>query len=200
MLAASQLSHPSSGATRSESLWKKAFDLLDTDLQTTLSASNKPKLDILHQVLLQVENARQICIRKQWRVKAPGGKTIILRDVVEKMAGWIKRYKEVGTISVQYDPLHAALPWAAFVFLLEVTLGDVQLFASLATDLESIAFILSRCSFYEKLYVNTSTATLGPLEESLVQLYAEILTHLSMSVKYFHKNTGSEYFILHKTL
>ncbi|PVI02012.1 hypothetical protein DM02DRAFT_316596 [Periconia macrospinosa] len=193
MLAASQLSHPSPGATKGESLWKKAFDALDTNLQATLSVCNKPKLNILHQVLLQVENARQTCIRKQWRVKAPGGKTIILRDVVEKMAGWINRFKEVGTVAVQYDPLHGALPWAAFVFLLNVTLGDVQLFASLVTDLESIAFVLYRCGFYEKLYINTSTTTVDPLKESLVHLYAEILTHLSMSIKYFHKNTGSEY-------
>lgn len=193
MLAASRLTHPSSSATKSESLWKKAFDLLDTDVQTMLNTSNKPKLNILHEVLLQVEKARQKCIRKQWKVRAPGGKTIVLRDVVEKIASWINRYKEVGTISIQHDPVHAALPWAAFVFLLEVTLSDVQLFASLVTDLESIAFVLARCTFYEKLYINTNTGTLAPLDEALVHLYAEILTNLSSSIKFFKKNTGSEY-------
>jgi hypothetical protein len=193
MPATSQVAPVGPGATRSESSWREAFDLLNPNLKTTLSAANTHKLNILNEVLAKVENSRQTCIRKQWRVKISSGTTIVLRDVVEKMARWINRYKDVGTIAVQYDPVHAALPWAAFCFLLDVTLGDIQNFASLITDLELIAFLLSRCSIYEKLYVGNQAGTLGPLHEALVHLYAEILTFLATSITYFDKPTGGEF-------
>jgi len=76
---------------------------------------------------------------------------------------------------VKYNPFKAALQQVALVFLLSVTLSDVQLFASFATNLESVAFILSLCSFYKILYINTNLETLGSLEEAVMHLYTELL-------------------------
>jgi hypothetical protein len=38
----------------------------------------------------------------------------------EKFLNWMDRFKEIGDIVVQFDPVHAALPWAAVRLLLKV--------------------------------------------------------------------------------
>ncbi len=48
------------------------------------------------------------------------GRQIIVRDVVSRTLVWINRFKEIGDIVVQFDPVHAALPWAGVRMLLEV--------------------------------------------------------------------------------
>ena len=46
-----------------------------------------------------------------------------MRDVGLNILNWIDKFKQVGDIIVQYDPVHAALPWAGFRFLLMVSWG-----------------------------------------------------------------------------
>lgn len=41
------------------------------------------------------------------------------------VAVWIQKFIEVGDIAIQYDPGHAALPWAAVRFVLMVCLIPV---------------------------------------------------------------------------
>ena len=50
------------------------------------------------------------------------GEEIAMRDIGMKILHWIDRFKQIGDIIVQYDPGHAALPWAGFRFLLKVGL------------------------------------------------------------------------------
>ena len=38
-------------------------------------------------------------------------------DVFTKTTLWIEKSIVVGDVGVQFDPVHAALPWAAFRFL-----------------------------------------------------------------------------------
>jgi hypothetical protein len=38
----------------------------------------------------------------------------------EKYLNWMDRFKEIGDIVIQFDPVHAALPWAAVRLLLKV--------------------------------------------------------------------------------
>jgi hypothetical protein len=39
---------------------------------------------------------------------------------LEKIIAWVIKFKEVGDLAVQYDPIHAALPWAGVRFFLQV--------------------------------------------------------------------------------
>lgn len=41
------------------------------------------------------------------------------------MANRVNKFKDVGDVAASYDPVHAALPWAAVRFLLEVSFLDV---------------------------------------------------------------------------
>lgn len=75
-----------------------------------------------------------LSLRKRWKYTKPNGDTIIVRDVLEKIVRWIEKFKDTGDIIVQYDPSHAALPWAAVRFLLQIAVSEVQVFAALAED------------------------------------------------------------------
>jgi len=58
---------------------------------------------------------------KDWKFQF-NGEEIVMRDIGMKILHWIDRFKQIGDIIVQYDPGHAALPWAGFRFLLKVGL------------------------------------------------------------------------------
>jgi type IV secretory pathway VirB9-like protein len=62
----------------------------------------------------------EVCRAKQWTIKNRQGHKVILRDVFAKIATWIDKFKQVGDVAIQYDPGHAALPWAAIRFVLQV--------------------------------------------------------------------------------
>ena len=37
---------------------------------------------------------------------------------------WVRKFVEVGDVVAQYDPGHAALPWALVRFVLQVSLAN----------------------------------------------------------------------------
>ena len=78
--------------------------------------------DIVDSVLKEAETKKIECLRKRWKFKRKNGDELILRDVFEKMANWVQKFKEVGDVAASFDPVHAALPWAAVRFLLQVSL------------------------------------------------------------------------------
>lgn len=69
---------------------------------------------------MAVEEKKQICLRRRWKYKNSKGQDVILRDVFEKIIVWVNKFKEVGDVGVQYDPVHASLPWAAIRAILQV--------------------------------------------------------------------------------
>lgn len=147
----------------SDKSWQMALDRLDPDLKTALIAVGTRKVDIVSAVLRAAEARRQLCIRKQWRFTAPNGKIIVVRDVIERVVGWIDRYKSVGDVASQYDQVHAALPWAAFRFLLRVATGDVQAFGLTVAVLERVARIMARSKLIDEVYIR------GPTYQQLPQ-------------------------------
>jgi hypothetical protein len=60
-------------------------------------------------------------MQRRWKFKKSNGEDVILRDVLEKMAKWVNKFKELGDIVAQTDPVYAALPWAGVRFLLQVS-------------------------------------------------------------------------------
>jgi hypothetical protein len=64
---------------------------------------------------------REACEDKRWIFTA-GGHTLRLLDEADKVILWLDRFKQVGDIVVNADPIHAGLPWAGIRLLLEVRL------------------------------------------------------------------------------
>ena len=110
--------------TAADSLWDRAMLRLSGDDQDVLKrvGTEQPDhggsrvYDGMAQCITKKleEDARQ---RKRVTI---AGKTFVVRDVLCRMAEWLRRFKEIGDIVVGFDPVHAALPWAAVRFLLEV--------------------------------------------------------------------------------
>ncbi|PMD66208.1 uncharacterized protein K444DRAFT_166202 [Hyaloscypha bicolor E] len=87
------------------------------------------KLNILSCVLQVTEQSKQECIKKRWRYTRKSGETVIFVDLFSKIVKWIDLFKQVGDAAVQYDPVHAALPWAGIRFLLQIAVNDSDKFA-----------------------------------------------------------------------
>lgn len=105
----------------SSDLWAAALNTLSEEDKKLVIFDGQHKLDVLSDLSQLVNNAKEDSIKKRWRFHRPGdGQTVILRDLFSKIVVWIDRFKEVGDIVVQYDPVHAALPWAGVRFLLQV--------------------------------------------------------------------------------
>ena len=55
-----------------------------------------------------------------WRKLKSGAKEIDVQESAGRLVGWITKFKEVEDIVVQYDPVHAALPWVGVRYMLLV--------------------------------------------------------------------------------
>ncbi|KAK8876902.1 ankyrin 1 [Apiospora arundinis] len=181
---------PTGSLLPAPTLWDKAFGSLDVALRDKLTANKIRERDILGAVLQLVSKQREESRSKQWQFKKPNGDTIIVRHVLGKIALWIKSIQSVGDVAVSFDPVHAALPWAAFRFLLQAAVSDIEVSGTLLSDLESIAHIISRYREFEGLHIQgAKSETELMLEKTLIRLYGEILTYLARAVRIFQERS-----------
>jgi hypothetical protein len=106
-----------------DNLWQQALHALSDEDKGRLADSTE-KLDILDEILDQVNAKKEICLLKRWKYTNNKGEIVIIRDMLDKITTWIQKFKDIGDIVVQYDPSHAALPWAGIRFLLQVRSTD----------------------------------------------------------------------------
>jgi len=182
-------------------LWTKAYNELPAKYKqdlgcmgNTIDNDDRPeKLEALKQLLERAMEAKRENIARQWKLKW-GSKEINVREKAEKLVGWIVKFKAVVDIAVQYDPVHAALPWAGIRLILILVIGEQQNLQHAIIAMERIAFLVGRCTIYEKLYLTeceginipdiAKTAT-DELRRALVVLYAAILRALSQCMRVF---------------
>ena len=113
------------GSIQAELLWSRAInsnELSPKERETLLGTG--PGVDsreTVSAVRSMVEGKLNKEKGKLWKVKFRG-EEVVLRDVGTKILHWVDKFKQIGDTIVQYDPGHAALPWAGFRFLLQVGL------------------------------------------------------------------------------
>lgn len=59
----------------------------------------------------------------------------------------------MGDVVVQYDPGHAALPWAAIRLIMQATVNDTAVFGHVATSIEDVTNVISTCAVLELRYL-----------------------------------------------
>jgi hypothetical protein len=123
---------------KANTLWQKAMDSLPTDdkLQWQIMTGNlsengtssmnaysstSEKLAVLSDILVAVEEKKQLCMQRRWRLKKSNGDVIIIRDLCDKTLAWVNKFKEVGDAVAQFDPVHISLPWAGVRFFIQVS-------------------------------------------------------------------------------
>ena len=179
--------------TPSKDLWASALeDLTEIDRQQLNFYNSQDVLTILSDLQALTESAKEQCIKKRWRFSRPGrnGETIVLRDIFAKMVVWIERFKQVGDTVVQYDPGHAALPWAGVRFILQVAIGDIVKFDFVVEGAESIARMLGRYAIFEEIYLYRTSKASMELENALVRLYSTILMYQSKAKRFFDQSSS----------
>lgn len=111
-------------------LWTTAYNELPVDNKQGLEHVNSTdgdkleKIEEVEQLLERAMQAKRENIASQWKLQW-GGKEVNVREKAEKIVGWITRFKETVDIAVQYDPVHAALPWAGIRFILTACLSQL---------------------------------------------------------------------------
>ena len=113
-------------------MWKEAYNKLPDEYKKDLDNLNN--LQALQKLLETAAEAQKKCTERQWSISW-GGRQINVREKAERLMAWITKFRDIGDISVQYDPVHAALPWAGVRFIL--TVRKTKLFLTLFLPLYS---------------------------------------------------------------
>ncbi|KAK4107910.1 hypothetical protein N656DRAFT_719196, partial [Canariomyces notabilis] len=184
---------PRNDAKASEDLWETAAASLGDDLKSVIEPSDGDRREILRRVLVEATQKQKQCLEKRWKIKNRKGDVIILRDVFEKIITSVNSFKGIGDSLASMGPGWAAIPWALVSVLLKVVVTDNETFATMIEGLERATKIISRYSVFEAVYLKQETAGTQQLRDSLVALYASVLTFLGESYYYFARNTARRF-------
>jgi len=106
----------------SQKCWNDALQRLSKDEQQVIMRLQPQQADSnfsMDSIVLELRTKQQACTENSYKFEFQG-RRLILRDVAEKAINWINKFKEVGDVAANFDPVHAALPWAGVRFLLQV--------------------------------------------------------------------------------
>lgn len=134
-------------------LWDKAVNSLKEEDKQNVNFQRADKRAILVDLLEEVQKKKQVCIERRIKYKRKNGQSVILYDVFEKIVKWVNKFKEIGDVAMQYDPGHAALPWAGIRFFMQVncwkmmflSVGEEKNLLTIPTDFRE------RCSNFWRL-------------------------------------------------
>ena len=114
------------GSIQAQSLWSRALGSGELSLQERktlagigLGMDCQEMASAVSSMTDEILNEKK---GKLWKVKL-GEEEVVLRDVGMKILRWVDKFKQIGDIIAQCDPVHAGLPWAGFRFLLQVDLN-----------------------------------------------------------------------------
>ncbi|KAI8724319.1 NACHT domain-containing protein [Fusarium sp. LHS14.1] len=169
--------------------WAAAIDTLGDELKSRIDFAQENKQKTLDELLEVTEQARKRLVGKSWSFKRKNGEVVFVRDLLAKTVKWVNHFKDVGDIVVQYDPAHAALPWAGVRFLLNVAVGDLNTYNSLLERTVDIAETICRNVLVESLLEDSQSQTAKELNHALVKLYASILAYLAKAKAYYEQNS-----------
>lgn len=104
-------------------LWAEALKALEPETQSRLSELDTSLLKTPEgiQEIIGSTQQKEVDCRKKFRAFKIGKRKVELGACFRNIASWLNMFKEVGDTVVQYDPGHAALPWALFRFILQVS-------------------------------------------------------------------------------
>ena len=101
---------------------QRALERLDPEVQETirkLNCDNGSITSTIARVLVAANDQKRTCEAKRWKWRIRGHE-VDLQAVADKTILWLERFKAVGDIAVNADPIHAGLPWAGLRLILEV--------------------------------------------------------------------------------
>ena len=175
-------------------LWDEAAKSLDDDDTSKIDKGILEGHVSINEVGAIVQQKLEECTSKRWEFTRSNGQKIVLWKVLEKVMKWVNRFKEVGDLAVQYDPGHAALPWAVVRFVLQVSVSSVETFGHMLDGVELTTRIIAIYAEVERTCLRGVSKLKTHLANALVKLYAAVLTYLAKASHYFGQSTGKRIF------
>ncbi|CAG9983043.1 unnamed protein product [Clonostachys byssicola] len=189
----------------SDSLWKQALKRIrasevDPDVVAEVlklteqatdgeysSAINSAK-DIQVWMERQLEDMKKKQKTAAWKISIHRT-SYSLDGFIERTVAVLNRFVAVGDVAVSFDPVHAALPWAAvrFVLVIQNLTARSKLASELTFGLAKVTTLASQCSIYQTLYGTSkisveSQDVLRNLEETIVDVHVQSLLFLGFAV------------------
>lgn len=194
-----------------QNLWQEAVEKLPEKDKKSLELpkSGTSATNIVEDALAGVRNSEHKVNRNLIRVKTKRGE-VPLRHYVDKLTKVLIQFREVGDTLVQYDPGHAALPWAGVRLLLNVSVSvhrahiladekcqkiavnDSSSFQDMAEGIELVSAMITRYAVVESLYLLEDSSLRTQLTDGITKLYVAILKYLGIAKTYYNKSTFSE--------
>ncbi|KAH7192809.1 ankyrin repeat-containing domain protein [Fusarium flagelliforme] len=172
-----------------KSRWAISISRLCESDRTMFQIDNeKDRLRILGDIIRVIENNLEKKRKGQcrWRVPGLAGKEIAVRDVLEKMAGAVRKTMTIADKVVSFNPTHAALPWLGVKAVLMLCLNASNVRGAVLEGLEVVTRIISRYNVIEALYRRERSVDLQKEIESVFdKLYSLILDFLCSAKKHY---------------
>jgi N-terminal domain of NWD NACHT-NTPase len=180
MIAPTAAGTPSAGGSSnapsiSPDLWAVAFNKLKPEDQAKLNFGQPNRRQLLEDLGNILNQKQELCLQRRWKFVNRKGETVIVRDVFEKIANSVKKFVEVVDVAIQYDPTHAALPWAGVRFLLQLVVNASDVNASVSESLEKVSRLVTRYAIVELVYLSKSLDFRELLESHITKLYLSTL-------------------------
>ncbi|KAF8461598.1 hypothetical protein BDZ91DRAFT_850969 [Kalaharituber pfeilii] len=176
---------------RPKSLWEEAWDQLpgkEKDrLRLTHASAVQDNING-HIILQQVRNRREELIQQSAEIVL-GASAFKLRDVFDNVISWLQRFVAVGDCLMQYDPIHAAIPWAVIRFILQCAINAQEIDTIIIEGIEYIGSLLARYIYCEASFLSRRFGLPQPsnrdhLREGLLKVYIAILRFLAKAHHY----------------
>ncbi|KAJ3519472.1 hypothetical protein NM208_g14114 [Fusarium decemcellulare] len=181
-------------------LWAKARKSLPESVREWLSkveSSQDPSSltseQQIERLIHQTKNkqAELEARRRNLTVKV-GSRKLDLRRYFGNIVRWLDKFKGIGDVAVAFDPIDAALPWAAFRLVLQAVVAEQEHADAIVKLLAATSQFLFTGRVLEAVYNRKSMQMggrlkeeeqigqqcLDSLHEELLQLYVRIITAL----------------------
>ncbi|KAF7557010.1 hypothetical protein G7Z17_g1025 [Cylindrodendrum hubeiense] len=184
-------------------LWDKALKCIEESKEDPKIVAiiqgfgEKPAGDDVHGLAKDIMKGMEREINKQqedteqgaWSIKI-GQKEYSVRGFVDKTVGILNKFVAVGDVGASFDPVHAALPWAAVRLVLVSLAADSELRGQIIFTIAKVTSLVLQCDIYQRLYTAPEPSLrppnefLRPLEASIVGAYTQSLLLLGFVVKH----------------
>lgn len=188
-----------------ESLWNEALSRLESS--SSVDDRNRARAvrdyvadrgvawssgDIIEELRIAAEAKQDVSQKKAWEIML-GSRTVALREVAARIVECLNKFKEIGDLAVQYDPGHAALPWAAFRLILQVATMTMEQEGQILTAMDAVMHAHVRASIYQDLYLKFSKRpdVADALKESIINQLAAICAFLGLAVEYYSSGSAA---------
>ncbi|RKL13873.1 Vegetative incompatibility protein HET-E-1 [Fusarium oxysporum] len=143
--------------------------------------------DISERMAQAIQDGQHGRKQREWKVTI-GDKEYSVRGLVDKTVNILNKFVGVGDVAVSFDPVHAALPWAAVRFVLMTLTADSELRIQIIFGLAKVASLILQCDTYRRIYMAPDPALRPPadildlLETSVVHTYVKSLLFLGFAI------------------